>query len=288
MASWQTVMTFMQQAVSAAMPVISPAPVVGIGWPALKRLQQLGSAGPLVSIYDRSDAKNRTRWTPFTATETVFPTGVSATLSAPAIAAFGSVTVTVGGTPNLNDAIGLAVTNGVNGSATMAGAVAISASGATAATMASALASAVNAEATLGAWMTASANANVVTLTGIVGALLRVAANVGNIASRATEVRRVQRTIQIVCWAATRTVLSQVCDPIEQALSAAQANFGYELGDGTWLRIVLAADQDIEDDLLQDAYRRDFFATVEYGITTVDDAYSVLIPIQALENNTVN
>ena len=74
-----------------------------------------------------------------------------------------------------------------------------------------------------------------------------------------------------------------VVTPITRMLAVAQADFGLDLADGTPVQITLQNDFPIEDDTLQDVYRHDFLVMIEYPITTQDQLFAVLAPVQSFE-----
>lgn len=114
---------------------------------------------------------------------------------------------------------------------------------------------------------------------------LKLQTFVGNGGTRTTEIGRRDRLFQIVIWTPTEEIRQAIGDPIELLIAQMQNDFGITFPDGTMGRVMYQDDYDCEDDTFQDAYRRDFLFSVEYGITTQDALYSVLAPIAQYQIN---
>jgi hypothetical protein len=248
-------------------------PVVGVGWPNVNALQDVGrTRTALVNIYNRR-AQRTTRWPPMLMAP---PPSVGVTI-APAsleVPAGGTATVTLGGSPLANDAVGLTVTHLLQVSgATVTEAQAVSPS-----QFASDLATAVNATAPVSSWLAASASGAVVTLRSL-GPAVSVATAAGTQVSAFIEVARELRHCSIHVWTARELDREAVGDPIVASLAQLTSQFGAQFPDGTWARVRYEGDLYVEDDLFKDLYRRDLFVDLEYGITTTELLYSVLVPI---------
>lgn len=294
---------------------------VGIGWPSVQMLQaNVKGANAVVSVYDRKLAKDTTRWRPIILSDVVTATGIANIVSGNNIAPAGSATITLTGTPVNNDAISAVIRNptipfapsgggnllleGGDGILELEGggafeleagtagwtntwAVVVSAGPSdTIVTIAAALAAAINADPLLSQWVSASATGPVVTVTSLLtrGTLV-LNSYVGNNGLRTTEVARRSRMMQIVVWTPTEEIRQAVGDPIETLIAGLQNNFGIQFPDGTFGRVAYGSDFYLEDDTLQDTYRRDFLFSVEYGITQQDQLYSVLAPIVQYQIN---
>ena len=258
----------------------------GIGWPAVNALQNVARAAnslALVTIYDRKVGRDTTRWLPYTTSEITNAAGITSAISNTSCPFLGSVVVTLSGTPNLNDGLSFVanlIQNGKQGAA----AIIRAAAGDTLATMATKLAAAIMAEPTLSQWFRASASGAQVTVTSLLASnALIVASYTGANGSVTTEVGRRERQFQITAWTRTELIRQAVTDPIDSYLSLAQVNFGPTLDDGTPVRLTVDNDFYLEDDTLEDVYRRDFLLRIEYPITSTDVLYAVLAPILAFE-----
>jgi hypothetical protein len=278
MAGIQAVQAGLQALLSSAITGMSYPVDIGFGWPPENRLQDVARGRPgIVSIYNRRLGRDMTRWTPAIWATTVVPAAITSSVSPLLIAPGGLGTITIGGTPSVGDAVSAVLTN--YPAAETAGQVAMAASGATASSLASALAAAVNSDATLSGWVSASASGPQVTLAALPGVPpLRLNSYTGNGGTQIREIGRRELQFQIAIWTQTAETRDLISDPIDTAIAAAEIEFGYQLADGTNVRLCYANSYDIEDATLQDVYRRDFLVSAEYPVTTRDALYAVLIP----------
>lgn len=271
---WNAILSQLQTATTGL--VVDGCPLAVsccIDWPTVQVIQNVARGGALVSVFDRGNAKNTTRWPKYTAAPLVVnPTGITTALSSSVLTGEGSVTITLGGTVNVNDAVSAILVDGLASSFDVARAVA----GDTPSTMATKLASAINVDATASKWVTASAAGVVVTITSKLAVGLKVASNVGNTGYRLREIGRVCRDLQITVWTQREEAREAVGDTIETLLYTLQSQFGVQLADGTWARVLPTNDVNSKDTALQDVYRRDFLVDVEYGITEQDETWAVL------------
>lgn len=253
---------------------------VGIGWPAEKTLQDNVRAAPnpsaLVSIYDRGMGRDVTRWLSREVSRTVTPATVTAQASAPYIGPFATGQITIGGTVTSGDAIAVMLATRIG----QASAQVVSPSTTdTPATIATAIAAAIQGDTILNKMVTATAAGAVVTLTSITTDLTTFAVNVGNGGTRTSEVGRRNRDVQIVIWTRTEDDRNTVGDAIEATIAQLEADFGLTFSDGSVGRVLYQGDRQFDDSTLADTYRRDFFASVDYPITVTDALYAVLAPI---------
>lgn len=298
MATLYTVLSAIQSAVSSATTgLVSSSPdtsgttltvEVGIGWPSERTLMDnvRGGANPtaLVSVYDRTLSTNSTRWLNHEVGRSITAATLTAIASSTVIPPGQFITVTLGGTITPGDAIAALFTQ-VIGQTTAE--VAIGGSTDTTITMATQLAGLINADPVLSLIVSASsetggrspAPSNVVTLTSIASTPIRVAFNVGNGATRTLEIGRRNRQVQVTLWTRTEDDRITVGDPIESAVALMERDFGPTFPDGTRGRVLFVGDRQIEDATLADTYRRDFFLSVDYPVTTTDALYAILAPI---------
>lgn len=250
-----------------------------IGWPQIDALHNIAKRDEhlaLIAVYDRKVSKNSTRWSPITLGTTPHPTGITSTLSNNVIPGTFSVGLTLGGTVLVNDAVSI-ILSSVSRETT---AIVVTAGPQdTPATMAANLAAAVNADPGMSALVFSSVAGAVVTLSSRVYDNLLVTSNVGNIADEVREVARRLRQYQIVLWARTEEERIAIGNPLEAMIGLTESQFGLNVGDGTFARLLYVNDHDVDDDTLQDVLRRDFFVSVDYAITTRDVIYSVLAPV---------
>jgi hypothetical protein len=259
-------------------------PVVGVGWPSVNALQNIARGGSIVSVYDRKVGRNTTRWSPYTydlqVTNATLTTEVTPQTTIPP---HGSVSITLGGSITLGDAVSCVLNTAKSNSPNVTAAVvAISAGGDTVTSMATKLAGLVNSDSTLSTWVTASASGKVVTLTSKLASGIAVQSYTGNGGTQTRELSRRESQLQITCWAQTQAARLALVGPITELLSSLQVNFGLTFQDGTPARLECENDFPIEDDTLEDVYRHDFLLRVEFPITTQDFLFAVLAPIPAL------
>lgn len=270
MANWRAILNTVQTDVATQLATLSPTPTVGVGWPPITTLQLVSAKNqPVVSVYDHGNAADTTRWLPLTLNLTTVPTpGITSAFNVAQINPAQEAFLTITGAPNPKngDAISLVV-NGI-------GTVYVTQTGDTATTVATGLAAAINAD--LSAYITASSAGAVVTLTNASAVVENLVSNVGASGAGQLEVRRAKRRISIVLWASTANQRDQIGDLIESRLAYLQAYFGYQFSDGTYGRVTFESDVNLEENILQDTYRRDFDLGLEYGVLYADELYTVL------------
>jgi hypothetical protein len=255
-----------------------PAPPnlsLAVGWPPEDAIMSVPKTQQAVAgIFDAGPApKDRTRWhqIPAVPDANVSPT-TTATLSGSGFLLLGgTATVTIGGTPQAADAIGVQVNNRaatyvVLGSDTVD-------------TIATALAAAINAVSGPALAVMASAAGAVVTLTAIGSALVSVATS--NTGTRTTEYHRVNRFVRIILFAPFEdpsdgpNSREAIGDPIDLTLAQLESTFGFQVPNGEWVRLMYDDDLYVEQQL-KDIYRRDFMTRLEYGVTGTETVYPVL------------
>lgn len=272
------VMALIQQEITSVIeglnPAFTPAPEVAFGWPTEKFLQdvaRVGGAG--IAIYDRGISRKTTRWMPFPAMETAGASSILVALSGSFLLAGRTQTITLSGGVSINDGVGLRAAIG----GAVSGATAVAGSTDTLDTMATALAAAINANATLAAWMSASASGAVVTLTGISAIPITLSVAKGNITTQLVEYGRINRQLQLLIWTRTQADRETLAEAILSDFARVEAQFGFVGADGTWARICVAGDVFFDKDVLKDLYRRDILIDTEYGLLTSQTAYQVLV-----------
>ena len=264
----------------------TPAVTVAAGWPTLDFLTNsvAKSAATAVSIYDHGPSRDASRFMLYTANEVLTAPGIAAAVSQNFIVVNGTATVTLGGSVTLNDAVAFVVSS----SAVSAPQIVIveAATGATLASMAQALTSGINSD--LVGLVSATVSGSVLTVTNTSTSSIQIAANVGNLGTRYTEVDREIRQVQVDVWAPTDAIRTAVSRPIDQQLGYLDAHFGMQgvggtTDDGTWVRVRRLSSQFIDRDVLSDVYRWMWHVTLEYGITYEEQLYSVLSFIPSIQ-----
>lgn len=257
----------------------TPAVTVAAGWPTLDFLTNsvAKAAATAVSIYDHGPSRDASRFMLYTANEVLTTPGITAVVSQSFIVVNGTTTVTLGGSVVLNDAVAFVVSSGA--ASTPQVVIVEAAVGATLASMAQALASGINTN--LVGIASATVSGSVLTVINTSTSLLQIAANVGNLGTRYTEVDREIRQVQVDVWAPTDAIRTAVSRPIDQQLGYLDAHFGMQgvggtTDDGTWVRVRRLSSQFIDRDVLSDVYRWMWHVTLEYGITYEEQLYSVL------------
>ena len=273
MSTWRQVYSGLQSAVSGALTGVTPAPQVGIGYPPVTAFQNAGRTGapPIVSVYDRGVSRDTTRWIPKLAVpEVITAASITQSLSNPIIVPGGASTITFGNTAIAQDAWGLVTQGGVSGVVTY-----VAASAETADAFASGVATALS-----GAFGSfgVSVSGAVVTIVNNSTKDVLIQSNVGNVSSSMIEVHRTKREGQIIVAANTPDNRDALADPIDTLLAQMEVDFGYQLSDGTWVRLWSQGDISLEDNIQHNVFRRDFVVTLEYGVTYLETGYSVLAP----------
>ena len=247
--------------------------VAAVGWPPIKVLHDIVRQPGLsaaVGIYDMKSASNVTRWSPTVVSQVMPAAGVTAMLANITL----PTTLTIGGSVNDGDAIGVTVCLGGGNSG---GAVAVIPAGTTLSGVASLIASTIAADPILGPTVIATATGPQVTLTAVDGFPHFVTAATGSVGTQVTEVGRRNRDLQVVVWTGSEPSRQAATDPIEALIASLESSGTWlQLPDGTQGRVKSMNDYYIESGSPADLYRRDFHIQVEYGVTTLDPIYSVL------------
>lgn len=285
MASLHMVATSIEGMISAAVApvIINGFPVetqIAIGWPSVKTLHDTTrrpARRATIAIYDQKLGHNTTRWAPFPISTVCTPAGVTSSVSNNGSLYGGTVIITLSGAVVAHDAVSLIVECGVFSPAWAV--VVEGVAGDSLEALAVKLADAANADTILAGWISAVAVGNTVVLTNLTSSMLTIKSSARNRAYQTVEIGRRTRRYQVVLWAPTEDIRRGIGDPIESALAQAEVDFGLTLSDGSLGRLTNVNDFDLEDASSNDAYRRDFHIDVDYGITTVDVLYSILVPL---------
>lgn len=251
-----------------------PASVVMLssGQPVTNTTNSINSLGPLVAIYDRGFSKDTTRWLPRDVVDWAYtaPT-VSFSVNSLNIPPLGSGSVTVTGAA-LNDAIGVQLLNN-----DVLGVTDVFMGETSASQVAASIASVIGGAFT--GVLTATSSGGILTVTNISPTVQTVNFAAANMASSLYEVKRTRRSGHVVAMANSPQVLDTIGEPISQMLGYMETTFGYELPDGTYVRVINNADACFWDNALNNIARRDWLVELEYGVTMQDNAYAVLASI---------
>jgi hypothetical protein len=200
--------------------------------------------------------------------------GVTAALNTGFLKPNGStVTATLSGTPNVNDAVVFQAET-VFAPAVLASATAVASESLT--TLAAALTTQINSGPYANALVTATSTGPVITITNNSATGYNCGVNSGNVGSVLWENRRVERHVRVISWTKTEVIRQQVSDPVDGLLAQLENYWGYHLATGEGVRLIYRSDSYVEDAQLSDVYRRDFRISLEYGVTQLDTLYPVL------------
>lgn len=272
----QSIQTALQGLMVGGQAVTAQA---AVGWPSIKILQDVARVSPSIvpiAVYDRKIVKNTTRWTPEVISQTITPATLTTSVSLPIILGFATAAITLGGTVTPGDAVSALISKPSAGTAAQ---VAVGGVSDTPQTLAAALTAQINGDPVLSTWVSASVSGPTVTLTNLSSEALKLQSYTGNGGTQIREVGRRDQGVQIVCWARTQDIRAAVVGIITGLIANAENNFGPTMSDGTVARLMYVSDYDLEDDTLEDVYRHDFMISLEYGITTTDQLWSVLAPV---------
>lgn len=270
------------ETVALAQAAIGPR--TAVGFPDVGTLQAVARGdGPLLSVYDRKVGRNTTRWSSAPVSTTITP--ATLTSSAPGtIPPLGASSLTLAGAPTAGDAVSAVLTDGGLSPPVQAAAVAVAVAGDTAATMATKLAAAINADPGCAVMVSAAPSGAAVVLTSrIVSVPLGLFTATANGGTQVREVGRRERQVQVIVWARTADDRAALSGALESAFGALDVAFGLTLPDGTAARVTYGNDFDLEDDTLEDVYRHDFLLAADYPVTTVDQLYAVVAPVAAYQ-----
>lgn len=276
--NWRGILTAIGTDLTPLVAALSPVPKIGAGWPAVTALQGVAKGvGPIISVFDRGIARDTTRWIDAPIVSGAFPTIGLTTVIAQFIVGPGrSTTLTITGTPVFanGDAASFILTQSLLGNVN-AGIVYVVQTNDTLNTFTAGLAAAITTA--FGSLVTAAAVNNVITITNNTSGIITLGSATGAGATMQQEVRRANRQVGIHVWAKTPDIRDSIGDIIEGRLSTLQRNFGYNFLDGTFGRVTFQSDVNVDDNTLQDVYRRDFFIGIDYGVTVADQVYTVLL-----------
>ena len=267
MATTRTVLQAMVSQIAAVTPS-SPSFSLAVGWPPEDAIMSVPKTGYAVGgVFDAGPAPaDRTRWHAITAVpDTNSVPGLTAVLSGSGFLSSGQhATVTIGGSPIVNDAVGI--------QCGYQAATVVATNGDTTTTIAAGLAAAVNASSVAA---TATSAGAVLTLTATSSIPVSVATS--NIGTRTTEYHRITRFVRCVIWCPSEATRESIGDPIDLLFAQLEQNYGFQVTNGEFVR-VLYDQGDLYDESLQlkDIYRRDFRTKLEYGVTGTSSIYPVV------------
>lgn len=255
---------------------------IGEGWPPERAIQAVTNKNSVViGITDRFGTLNN-QFRPRRLGAEKLPIGIASVINKTTIEPGETATITLsiadGQTAVLNkDAVSLVIRY----QGQIEGAVGIAVTGDTLSTLAAKLATDIGAELQN---ISASSSGAVVTITNNKSARLKLESYTGNVGYSYKELARESAQIQIVCWCGSFTIRRAVADILEVELARLRASRGFAVPTGEPVRVlgVNKFTMPNDKDISADVYRRDFLIDVEYGITAVDEMWSVLIPISSI------
>jgi len=256
---------------------------VGIDWPSRDAFDHLTSnpRGCLICIVDMGAGSTQQRYLMGQRKRTVvYPTGISATLNKSVLPGLGTATCTMGYAiastqVNANDAVGLAAHRDIKDE----GAVAIGAQGQSLTVLALSLANSINDRDLLNTWMEATSAGPVVTIVSRIAESLKIEANVGNVADWTREISRSSSRGMVAVFSPSIAVRKVVGQVLELQLNILNQNYGFLVPNDHPVRVAVVNTRICRDDVLMDLYRQDFLFELDYVITKVDRAYSILVGI---------
>lgn len=255
----------------------TPTVYCGVGWPSERAIAQVTQGGSsLVAVYDGDGTRNTTRWNRIQATPvTAAPApGVTSALNTGFLSPNGgTLTITLSGTPNAQDAV-VFQAQGPTAYALLGTATAVASE--TLDSLAAALANSINTGTYANPLVTATANDAVITITNESALPYVCSTGTANQGSVLWENRRVERHVRVIGWTQNEVIRQAVTDPIDSTLAQLENYFGYYLATGESVRVMYRSDSYVEDAQLSDVYRRDFRVSLEYGTTQLDTLYPVL------------
>ncbi len=257
--------------IQAAMSNVGLNPVLGADWPTINTLQAVstGASGPVVSLFDRGGTKNETR-NVFLNPALPLNYGIAGGTLTTTTVEFGdsnTLTLVGGGIPLVNDAFFLVLAT--VGSNTIAEYITQQGDNLTASL--AGLTAAINA--TTG--LSASLSGNNIVVTNTAFGLVPTRCGVVNIGSFTQEIYRQCRELQITLWTNNPVDRQNFGVVLENLFANLEVNFGLELADQSWARILIVDDIVQKDSQLQDIYRRDFIISAEYPVLASIPAWAV-------------
>jgi hypothetical protein len=114
--------------------------------------------------------------------------------------------------------------------------------------------------------MSAMLAGDVITVTNISAAALPVRAGVVNVGGFTQEIYRQKREIQVTLWTRTPQERERYGTILENTFAQAEVNFGIQLADQSWARLMIEDDMVWKDSQLQNIFRRDFIVSLDYPV----------------------
>jgi hypothetical protein len=240
----------------------------------------------MISIFDLGRVPDKSFYHPrYSGNFVKNPTSINVAISSWILPPGQSVTVTLSGTPALNDAVGFQTILGGQ----WRGQTAYNNPLTTLAEIASALAVNINADPVLGPMVSAAVVGPVVTVTNNSGLALQVSATRGNVGYRTREWGRKCHSVLIKSYCQTQETRKLVIPIIDATISQLQARANLlttqftQMPDGTWLHVDRKYDQVRRDFHSVDIFSYDAVADCDFSITTKESLWSV----EVIQNNIV-
>lgn len=248
---------------------------VGSEWPAKDDLENAGRDSiPVVAIVHKMTAyQSRNMRYPHSVTDN--PVGIQSTTSDFSIAPSQSVTITLSyasesSAVNVNDGVSCGFVNGNFNTATSCGAV----SGDTLSSMATKLATAINAAAITG--ISASASGDVVTVSNSGPSGYHIYSNVGNTTTIAETVKWASRSMQINVWCGDLTTKFAIQQAIETLLSQIDDAQGFALPSTEWIELKFHGARPDDTTTDKDVYCDLYLFTVDHMVDVSIELWPIL------------
>lgn len=284
MSSWNDVYTGLVGNIQTTLAGVVPAENIGIGFPSMSVAMNTGQTdpingnsptvlSPMVMVYDRGFSRDVTRWIPrYISDWSTTASAVTFSASSVVLQPNGTGQLTILTGANISDSVGVWVSGLMSVGVTAGFAASASASG-----VASQVAASVTSA--FSGVMSATSSGAVITFTNLTAANMQVNINTANVGTALFEVHRVRRNAQIVVMTNSPQSLDSIGEPLSQMLGQMEIYYGYDLPDGSSVRLINSADACFWDNVHHNIARRDWFVELEYGVTMVDTGYPVLVPI---------
>ncbi len=257
-------------------PAPIPMPEIQIDNPSTTQLANLARGGAtVISIFDVPKmSRNVTRWNIQNQTLTDYPTGITTVATPPNANIPIPARITIGGSPNPNDALSACFVSNRNKGFVIYEPVSTD----TPTTIATALSALINANVHCSALVLATPSANVINLVPVDSTKpLSVVSVAGNIATRQMETGRQIRTVQLSVYSTKYDDRATIGTIVLGYLNLRCQQLGIQIPqDSTWVRMIPRGDAMEVDTKMVDIYCWHFLVECEVAITALERLYSVL------------
>lgn len=280
---YQTLQSLLSQQLFGVVPTGN----VVIGFPSTSVVQAIGNPSveaqtstepydlslPVVFLFDRGRARDVTRWIPKQViAPLVTAAQVAATPTAGALPVGNTATITITGAAAANDAISLSLSDDD-------GVVYVSSSAQTATTVATSFAALIT---DTFPNLSASASGTAMKIINTGSAPLSYQINTANTGLTYTEYHRAVRAAQIIILGNRFQAIQPVAAVISNYLGQLEASFGYQVPEGSFVRVIFSGDELMWDNVGANLARQDLLVSLEYGTVVTQAAYPVLVTLDTI------